>query len=272
MRASFRLGGTIVRHDRGLAASPPVRYRLIVEGKSIPSFFVRCHMDVALNGYLVQATAEAQHRTGLTVKLELSDEEAAFRDELRRIYTTEIPADIRERARAGDRTYPRRLGHHPTDPQRARPGGAQLAGRVGRQGLDAAAAPDLARRDAAGVRAGTAGVQRQHGRPGDRRSSARRNSRSGSCRRPPTSTSGGARASPSPRPAPTWRRCAPPRSATATATWSTARRPGPRSASTPTGSSASPAPTRTRPKRQAGISFLLAEMSTRRASRCGRSS
>ena len=43
---------------------------------------------------------------------------------------------------------------------------------------------------------------------------------------------------------------------------STARRRGRRSASTPTGSSCSPAPTRTRPKRQAGISFLLAEMST----------
>ena len=66
----------------------------MVEGTSIPSFFVRCHMDVALNGYLVQTTAEAQHRTGLTVKLELSDEDAAFREELRRIYTTEIPDEL----------------------------------------------------------------------------------------------------------------------------------------------------------------------------------
>jgi len=64
---------------------------------------------VALNGYLVQTTAEAQHRTGLTVKLELSDEDAAFREELRRIYTTEIPDDIRERARAGEPDYPHDL-------------------------------------------------------------------------------------------------------------------------------------------------------------------
>lgn len=33
----------IVRHDRGLAASPPVRYRLIMEGKSIPSIFCARH-------------------------------------------------------------------------------------------------------------------------------------------------------------------------------------------------------------------------------------
>jgi alkylation response protein AidB-like acyl-CoA dehydrogenase len=63
-------------------------------------------MEVALDGYLVEASAAAQHRTGLTLKLELSDEDAAFREELRRIYTTEIPDDIRERARAGEPDYP----------------------------------------------------------------------------------------------------------------------------------------------------------------------
>jgi alkylation response protein AidB-like acyl-CoA dehydrogenase len=46
------------------------------------------------------------HRTGLTVKLALSDEDAAFREDLRRIYTTEIPADLRERAQSGKLRYP----------------------------------------------------------------------------------------------------------------------------------------------------------------------
>ncbi|OBK76765.1 acyl-CoA dehydrogenase family protein [Mycobacterium sp. 1274761.0] len=40
------------------------------------------------------------------MKLALSDEDVAFRDELRRIYTTEIPAEIRERAREGELNYP----------------------------------------------------------------------------------------------------------------------------------------------------------------------
>jgi alkylation response protein AidB-like acyl-CoA dehydrogenase len=40
------------------------------------------------------------------VKLALSDEDAAFREDLRRIYTTEIPADIRDRAREGRPNYP----------------------------------------------------------------------------------------------------------------------------------------------------------------------
>ncbi|MDX1882510.1 acyl-CoA dehydrogenase family protein [Mycolicibacterium sp. 120270] len=40
------------------------------------------------------------------MKLALSDEDVAFRDELRRIYTTEIPADLRERAKEGSLRYP----------------------------------------------------------------------------------------------------------------------------------------------------------------------
>ena len=40
------------------------------------------------------------------MKLALSDEDAAFREDLRRIYTTEIPADIRERTREGELNYP----------------------------------------------------------------------------------------------------------------------------------------------------------------------
>ncbi len=40
------------------------------------------------------------------MKLALSDEDVAFREELRRIYTTEIPAEIRDRAREGELNYP----------------------------------------------------------------------------------------------------------------------------------------------------------------------
>ncbi len=40
------------------------------------------------------------------MKLALSESDAAFRAELRRIYTTEIPADLRERAQAGSLVYP----------------------------------------------------------------------------------------------------------------------------------------------------------------------
>ncbi|HLS00070.1 acyl-CoA dehydrogenase family protein [Mycolicibacillus parakoreensis] len=42
------------------------------------------------------------------MQLALTDEEAAFRDEMRRFFTTEIPAEIRERTRLG-------LGHHRDD-------------------------------------------------------------------------------------------------------------------------------------------------------------
>ena len=57
----------------------------------------------------------------------------------------------------------------PQDPQRTRSGGTELAGRMGRQGLDAHPAPDLVRRDAIGVCARAAELQYQDGRPGDRR-------------------------------------------------------------------------------------------------------
>ena len=40
------------------------------------------------------------------MKLALSDDEAAFRDELREFFTTQIPADIRERAREGELRFP----------------------------------------------------------------------------------------------------------------------------------------------------------------------
>ena len=40
------------------------------------------------------------------MKLTLSDEDAAFRDELREFFTTKVPADVRERARAGALNLP----------------------------------------------------------------------------------------------------------------------------------------------------------------------
>ncbi|CAN5732230.1 acyl-CoA dehydrogenase family protein [soil metagenome] len=40
------------------------------------------------------------------MKLALSDAEAAFRDELRELFTTQIPEDIRQRAREGEPNYP----------------------------------------------------------------------------------------------------------------------------------------------------------------------
>jgi alkylation response protein AidB-like acyl-CoA dehydrogenase len=49
---------------------------------------------------------QRNRRTGLALKLALSDEDAAFREKLRRIYTTEVAADLRERAREGQLDYP----------------------------------------------------------------------------------------------------------------------------------------------------------------------
>src|SRR6516164_9210546 len=67
--------------------------------------------------------------------------------------------------RAGDQGPHR---HQPQDPERSRACGAELAGRMGRQGLDADPAPDLDRRNAIGLRPGAVELQRQNGRPGDR--------------------------------------------------------------------------------------------------------
>ena len=47
------------------------------------------------------------------MQLALTDDEAKFRDELREFFTTEIPADIRERVRLGTFGGPRRHRHQP---------------------------------------------------------------------------------------------------------------------------------------------------------------
>ena len=64
-------------------------------------------MGVTPSGYLVWATVAVRlRRTGFTVKLALSDEDAAFREDVRRIYTTEVPDDLRRRAQEGGLSYP----------------------------------------------------------------------------------------------------------------------------------------------------------------------
>ena len=85
------------------------------------------------------------------MKLALTPEEAAFRDELRTLHHQDPRGAPRGGAsgRAGDQGPDR---HQSKDPQRARAGGTELAGRMGRQGLDADPVPDLGRRDAIGVR------------------------------------------------------------------------------------------------------------------------
>ena len=70
----------------------------------------------------------------------------------------------------------------------------------------------------------------------------------------------GASCSASPRPAPTWRRCAPGPSSTATSGSSTARRCGRRTRSTASGASSSPAPIPTRAQPQAGITYFAVDM------------
>ena len=62
-------------------------------------------MDVAPTGTSWEQRLHAT-RTGLTLKLALSEDDAAFREDLRRIYTTEIPADLRERTMEGRLNYP----------------------------------------------------------------------------------------------------------------------------------------------------------------------
>src|SRR6478736_3299528 len=58
---------------------------------SLPFFVPSARAGVASSHTGTPATTTEQ---GLAVKLALSDEDAAFREDLRRIYTTEIPDDL----------------------------------------------------------------------------------------------------------------------------------------------------------------------------------
>ena len=95
-------------------------------------------------------------------------------------------------------------------------------------------------------------------------------SRRSTSRRSPRARSSGARASASPTPAPTWRRCRRPPAATATAGASRARRSGRRTRPWRSGASCWPA-RRSGEKKQQRAHDLPRARWTRRASRCGRS-
>ena len=176
------------------------------------------------------------------MRLQLSDEDVAFREEMREFFTTKVSKEIRDTVAARHELTKEQIVEAQQTLNAAGHRRAQLAGRVGRQGLDAPAAPHLARRDAARQRADPAGVQRLDGRACHRGLRLAGAQGTLPAPRPPTSTSGGRRDSPSRTPAPTSPRCAPPRSRKATSTSSTARRRGRRSASTATGSSTWSAP------------------------------
>ncbi len=85
------------------------------------------------------------------MRLQLSPEEDAFREEMRTFFTTQVPESIREAVAAN-----RDLGREQYVETQQILNAAGLAVPhwpigVGRPGLDAAAAPHLARADAAGV-------------------------------------------------------------------------------------------------------------------------
>ena len=120
----------------------------------------------------------------------------------------------------------------------------------GGRGATPSRAADLPRGDRAGPgalrRAATSSALLHAGPDAHRRGHAP-SSRPPTCPASCGATRCGARASPSPRPAPTWPRSAPGRSATATTTSSPARRSGPRTPRSPTTARCSSAPTPTRP-------------------------
>ena len=100
--------------------------------------------------------------------LRYTPDEIAFRDELRAFFRREIPAEIRRKVSEGRKLSREDIVTSAAHPARARPGRAELAGRMGRQGLVAGAALHLHRGDAGRRRAAAARLQRQHGRPGHR--------------------------------------------------------------------------------------------------------
>ena len=71
--------------------------------------------------------------------LSFTPDERAFRERMRRLLPTEIPAhDPRATSQRGEHVHHRRADPGAAHPERARPGGAALAGAMGRPGLDAA--------------------------------------------------------------------------------------------------------------------------------------
>lgn len=180
------------------------------------------------------------------MNLALTDEELAFRDEMRTFFRTQIPADIREAYAHGEELGRDRMveaqqilnAHGLAVPHWPVEWGGRdwtpVQHNIWLDELQLASVPEpLAFNATWSVRSS--------------RPSARRSRRRSSFRRLRTSTSGGARDSPNPRPVPISLRSRPVRSATATTGSSMVRRPGRRWDSTPTGSSASCAPIPMRP-------------------------
>ena len=87
------------------------------------------------------------------MQLELSAEDAAFRDEMRTFFTTQVPQEIRDAVAERRELTKDQIVESPADPQRRRARRAALARRVGRPRLVAAAPAHLARGDAARLRA-----------------------------------------------------------------------------------------------------------------------
>ena len=138
--------------------------------------------------------------------LALSKEDRAFAERMREFFTTEIPAELRERMARGEHPTRDDVVDDAAHPQRARPGRAALAGRVGRAGLDADPAAPVGRGDDARARPVPDRVQHRHDRPGHR--DVRQPGDEGAlpAQDRQRARSGGRRASPSPTPAPTSRR------------------------------------------------------------------
>ena len=177
------------------------------------------------------------------MQLELSAEDAAFRDEMRTFFTTKVPQEIRDAVAERRELTKEQIVESQRDAQRRRARRTALARGVGRPRLVRAAPAHLARGDAARLRADPAGVQRLDGRPGDRgvRLPGAEGALPAEDREPRHLVEPGllrARRRLRPRLAAHHRG---PRRRRASS--STARRPGPRSGSTATGSSTWSAPT-----------------------------
>ena len=137
------------------------------------------------------------------MKLHLTEEESAFREEMRTFFTTKIPQEIRDTIAAGRHVGKDGIVQTQRIMNAGRPRRTELARRVGRPDWTplqrhiwheemqlACVPPPLAfNANMIGPVIANFGSQEHEGE--------------GSSRRPPTSTSGGPRASPSPTPAPT---------------------------------------------------------------------
>ena len=87
------------------------------------------------------------------MQLELSAEDAAFREEMRTFFTTEFPQEIRDTVLEGRHLTREQIVESQQVLNKAGPRGPPLARGVGRSRVERPAAPPVARGDAAGRRA-----------------------------------------------------------------------------------------------------------------------